>query len=58
MIGAIGEAKTDIYQDGTVQVAGELWSAYSDTPIPADTPVKVVGREGFILEVQPADHRH
>jgi membrane-bound serine protease (ClpP class) len=57
VIGAIGEAKTDIYQEGTVQVAGELWSAYSDSPIPAETPVKVVGREGFILQVQPTDHR-
>jgi membrane-bound serine protease (ClpP class) len=55
LIGEVGEAKTDIQPEGTVQVAGELWSARSNTPIRADAPVRVVGRDGFILEVEPKD---
>jgi membrane-bound serine protease (ClpP class) len=51
LIQQIGEAKTDIMADGTVQVAGELWSARSATPIPAGAVVKVIGREGFVLLV-------
>jgi membrane-bound serine protease (ClpP class) len=53
LIGAIGEARTDIHEDGTVQVAGELWSAYSREPIPLGVKVRVVGREGFKLLVEP-----
>lgn len=55
LIGAVGEAKTDIQPEGTVQVDGELWSARSNSPIRADARVRVVGREGFILEVEPKD---
>ncbi len=51
LIGAIGEAKTDIHQHGSVQVNGELWSAKSEAPIPAGSLVRVVKREGFTLEV-------
>lgn len=55
LIGALGEAKTDIQPEGIVQVDGELWSAHSNSPIQADARVRVVGREGFILEVEPKD---
>lgn len=51
LIGAIGEAKTDIHQHGSVQVNGELWSATSHTLIPAGSLVRVVKRNGFTLEV-------
>lgn len=54
LIGAIGEAKTDIHQEGSVQVAGELWSARSAQPIPGGARVRVVGREGLILDVEPS----
>ncbi|GAB4503024.1 MAG: hypothetical protein Fur0043_00160 [Anaerolineales bacterium] len=50
--GQIGEAKTPIHHEGSVQVAGELWSARSDKPIRAGSVVRVVGRSGLILEVQ------
>lgn len=56
LIGALGEAKTSIHPKGSVQVNGELWSAYSDTPIPAGAQVRVTGREGFVLEVESVDH--
>ncbi|RME90244.1 MAG: hypothetical protein D6770_02890 [Anaerolineae bacterium] len=54
LVGQIGEAKTDVHQEGSVQVAGELWSARSEKRIPAGSPVRVVGREGFILLVEKA----
>ena len=52
LIGAMGEAKTDIQVEGSVQVAGELWTARSQTLIPAGSEVRVVAREGFILDVE------
>jgi membrane-bound serine protease (ClpP class) len=52
LIGALGEAKTAIHEEGSVQVAGELWSAHSEQPISAGASVRVVGREGFILQVE------
>ncbi len=53
IIGKIGEAKTRIHDEGSVQVAGELWSARSESPIPAGRHVRVVSREGFVLIVVP-----
>jgi len=52
LIGAIGEAKSRIHEEGSVQVAGELWSAQSVQPISEGTRVRVVGREGFFLLVE------
>lgn len=52
LVGQIGEAKTHIHADGSVQVAGELWSARSEKSIPNGSPVKVVDREGFVLVVE------
>ena len=57
LIGQQGEAKTAIGEDGAVQVAGELWSARSAAPLPAGSPVKVVGRDGFVLIVEPGQNR-
>ncbi len=53
LVGQVGEAKTAIHAEGSVQVAGELWSARSKTSIPAGRQVKVIARDGFILEVEP-----
>jgi membrane-bound serine protease (ClpP class) len=56
LIGEIGEARTDISPEsgveGTVLVGSELWSARSKTLIPAGTPVRIIAREGFVLEVE------
>ncbi len=52
LIGDIGEARTDIYDEGSAQIAGELWSVYSKTPILAGTHVRVTKRKGFLLEVE------
>ncbi len=56
LIGQVGEAKTRIHEEGSVQVAGELWSARSEKAIPAGSYVRVVAREGFILVVEQ-DHQ-
>lgn len=53
LIGDTGEARTDVHSEGSVQIGPELWSARSEVPISAGSRVKVVKREGFILEVEP-----
>jgi membrane-bound serine protease (ClpP class) len=53
LVGLPGEAKSEIHAEGTVQVAGELWTARSEQVIPDGARVRVTGREGFILDVEP-----
>jgi membrane-bound serine protease (ClpP class) len=53
IIGEVGEAKTDIYDEGSVQIESELWSARSTVPIPSGSNVRVVKIDGFVLEVEP-----
>lgn len=55
LVGRTGEARTDIGDEGTVQVAGELWTAQSDEHIPEGTRIKVMARQGFVLQVVPKD---
>lgn len=52
LIGQVGETRTPVHDDGSVQVAGELWSARSAAAIPAGSAIRVVGREGFVLLVE------
>ncbi len=52
LVGQIGEARTDINDEGSVQVSSELWSARSSTPIPAGSKVRIVGKEGLVLIVE------
>ena len=52
LIGQSGEAKTRIRTEGSVQVAGELWSARSEKSIPSGSTIKVIAREGFVLVVE------
>jgi membrane-bound serine protease (ClpP class) len=52
IVGQVGEAKTKVYAEGSVQVAGELWSAMSEKPIPAGSSIRVVKRDGFVLVVE------
>jgi membrane-bound serine protease (ClpP class) len=55
LVGSTGEAKSKIHEEGSVYVAGEMWSAKSDTPIPDGSSIRVVRREGFILVVEKDD---
>ena len=52
LVGQIGEARTRVNDEGSVLVAGEMWSARSEKPIPAGSSVRVIRREGFILIVE------
>ena len=52
IIGDLGEARTDIFDEGSVQIGSELWSARSEVLISEGSRVRVVKREGFILEVE------
>jgi membrane-bound serine protease (ClpP class) len=55
LVGKVGQARTEIGETGSVQVASELWSARSADSIPAGSQVRVVRREGFTLVVEPQD---
>lgn len=55
LIGRTGEAKSAIHDEGSAQIAGELWSVHSREPIPAGAHVRVVKRNGFNLEVESVD---
>lgn len=52
LVGQIGETRTNVHKEGSVQVAGELWSAQSKTPIPAGSTIRIVSREGFSLVIE------
>jgi membrane-bound ClpP family serine protease len=52
LIGQRGRAKTPVEMEGSVQVAGELWSARSKNLILRGSTVRVIGREGFVLIVE------
>jgi membrane-bound serine protease (ClpP class) len=55
LVGMQGVAKSEIFKEGSVQVNNELWSARSQQPIHTGALVRVIGREGFFLEVEPAE---
>lgn len=52
LIGQVGEARTDVHAEGSVQVNGEMWSAQSNELISAGSKVRVLGRNGFVLMVE------
>ena len=54
MIGKIGVAETDINLEGKVFVEGEIWDAYSDTPIKKGEKIKILSVEGLRLKVKKA----
>jgi membrane-bound serine protease (ClpP class) len=55
MIGEMGMALTDISPEGTVEVRGAPWRARTNraTPLAAGDPIRVVGIDGLLLEVEP-----
>jgi membrane-bound serine protease (ClpP class) len=58
LIGSQAETRTFVQDEGTVYADGEEWSARSETPIPAQTAVQIIGREGFTLLVAPWERSH
>ena len=53
LLGAKGETVTWRGREGRVRVKGEIWRARADDPLQPGTRVKVVGREGLVLIVEP-----
>ena len=53
LIGTIGTATTELNPSGSVRVAGEQWSAVSDSsePVPSGERVMIVDVDGLILKV-------
>jgi len=52
LIGKVGEARTRVEAEGSVQVDGELWSARSEKTIPEGSSIRVIRRDGFVLIVE------
>ncbi|MDR3747368.1 MAG: nodulation protein NfeD [Acidobacteriota bacterium] len=52
LIGAIGEARTDIDPEGKVFIVGELWNAHARSRVSMGEPVVVTKVEGLELEVE------
>ena len=52
LVGRLGDARTKVEDEGSVQVDGELWSARSEKIIPAGSSIRVLRREGFVLIVE------
>lgn len=55
VLGQVGEARTTLDPIGSVYVAGELWTARSRRPVAEGTRVRVMGKDGLILFVEPAE---
>ena len=53
LVGARAEVVTALAPVGQVRIAGELWQARSEGRAEPGAPVRVVGREGLTLLVEP-----
>jgi membrane-bound serine protease (ClpP class) len=55
VIDQIAEVRTKLDPIGSVYALGELWTARAVKPLKPGTKVKVTGREGLILDVEPLE---
>ncbi len=57
MVGEMGEAVTDVSPEGTVKVRDVSWRAITNraTPVKAGDPVRVVGLDRLVLEIEPEE---
>ena len=53
VMGQVGETRTALEPTGSVYVAGELWTARAVDRIEVGERVRVIGRDGLILTVEP-----
>jgi membrane-bound serine protease (ClpP class) len=51
----VAEATEDFAREGLVRVHGELWRAVSSAPVRAGQRLKVLGVDGLVIRVEPAD---
>jgi membrane-bound serine protease (ClpP class) len=52
LVGMTGTARTDLRPEGSVYVGGENWTARSESYIPSGKNVRVIRRDGLILDVE------
>jgi len=52
LLNSYGETRTEVHHEGSVFADGEMWSATSAKPIAPHKKVKIISRNGFILEVE------
>ena len=52
LVGATGQAVSDLSPDGLVKIRGELWVAEAATPIGRGTPVEVLDVRGAKVRVR------
>jgi membrane-bound serine protease (ClpP class) len=55
VVGKVAEVRTVLDPQGSVYALGELWTARSDTRVKPGERVRVIGREGLILVVEPVE---
>ena len=55
VIGKTAEVRTALDPLGSIYAQGELWTARSDTRIKPGAQVRIIGREGLILIVEPME---
>jgi membrane-bound serine protease (ClpP class) len=55
MVGSRATAMEPLAPEGHVLVEGEIWRAVASEPVPAGSPLRVVGHEQFLLHVAPAE---
>ncbi len=54
--GATGVVRSPLDPDGTVNVAGQVWSAHLQSGrLDVGQPIRVLGRKGLVLDVEAAD---
>lgn len=53
LLGAEGEAVSWEAHEGRVRIHGEIWKAYASQSLQAGARVKVIGRQGLVLTVEP-----
>jgi membrane-bound ClpP family serine protease len=53
--GLEGKALTDIDKKGKVKVRGEIWNAESAQNIKKGKKVRILSRDGILLEVEPVE---
>lgn len=51
-VGSIGQTRSKVYKEGSVYLNGELWSAQSSAPIEENKRIRVISRDGYVLEVE------
>jgi len=54
LVGAEGDTLSWQGEEGRIRVQGEIWRARAVSPLQPGTRVKIVGRDGLVLLVEPA----